>query len=215
MQVKVKSERTKRTEYKTVKLEVGKFIVTDSHTDGKLTDQAWSIKGGFKETHPTAYEPKNLHFSYYQDISFLNSENNSSFMSFYDEISEPTFVENWDEFKGFDHVLCIYLGMDGNIYKINDPKPVSLWRYQDYIGGFCNDKYDLNKVESLLKRKKWIRNVKQIEIPYYNQHDGITRAVEFEYKLPSKKDLGKKLKANKMFADHYFGCLQQSHVWIL
>ena len=69
MQVKVKSERTKRTEYKTVKLEVGKFIVTDSYTDGKLTDQAWSIKGGFKATHPTAYEPKHLQFSYYEDIS--------------------------------------------------------------------------------------------------------------------------------------------------
>ena len=204
MEIRVTSTACKTVEYKIVKLKVGSFTVRSSYTDEKLTSQSWSVRYGFKNTHPNAFEANKMHFAYYEDISFLNSESNSNLISFYDEIPEPTLIENWDEFKGFDHVLCVYLSMDGNIYKINDPKPVPLWRHQDYIGGFCNDKYDLNKVESFLKRKGWVRNVKQIEIPYYNRDDDTTRAVVFDYKLPSHKDLAEKLGSYKIFSQHSF-----------
>jgi len=204
METKVIYTVCKTVEYKSVKLKVCNFTVLSSYTDGKLTSQLWSVKYGFKTTHPNAFEANNMRFAYYEDISFLNSETNSNLIGFYDEIPEPTLIENWAEFKGFDHVLSVRLSMDGNIYKINDPQPVSLWRHQDYLWGFCNNKYDLNKVESFLKRKSWIRDVKQIEIPYYDSEDDKTRAVVFDYKLPSYKDFTKKLGSYKIFSQHCF-----------
>ena len=52
---------------------------------------------------------------------------------------------------------------------------------------------------SPLSGKKWIRNVKIVEIPYYNRDEDETSRVEFQYYLSDKKQLGEKLKTNKLF----------------
>lgn len=101
-------------------------------------------------------------------------------MSYYDEIPEPKIVTDWDNLN-LDHILCIYLGMDNNIYKINNPNPVKLWRIQEYIGGFDNGIYNLDSLYEKLKSTPNIRNAKIIDIPYYNQDEGRTSAIEFEY----------------------------------
>lgn len=205
MKITTKSDTSKTTVYRTRKLQVGDFECTESYTDGVLTGQSWSVKGGFKQTHPTAYEPKNMYFHYYEDISFLDSDQNSNLLTFYDIIPKPTKILDWDAFDHLDHILCIHLSMDGNVYRINSPDPIPLWRHQSYIGGFCNDQYDLNKVVKIFEKEDWIRNIQIVDIPYYNCHDNHTQAVEFEYKLGSKKELGSKLKKYKLFKDKYFG----------
>ena len=153
MKVRVQSDKTKTTEYRTVKITVGKFIVTDTYTDNKLVGQAWSIKQGFQHTHPSAYEPQRMCFKYHEDISFLESEQCCNYSDFYDVIHESSFITDWTKFKGYSHVLCNYLGMDGCIYRIDKPNPIPLWRRQNYIGGFCNDKYDLPKIVNELKKR--------------------------------------------------------------
>jgi hypothetical protein len=204
MKVVVKSNRIKTVVYRTKTLSVDKFTVVELYTDDVLIEQKWSVKGGFKQTHPLAYEPKYMRFAFYHDVSFLNSDKCSNFMEFESLIPQPTMVLDWDKFDNLDQILCIYLGMDGNIYRINDPQPIPMWRYFDYIFSFTNEDYDLDKVVKILEKKKWIRNIKVIEIPYYNKEDDKTHAVEFEYKLPSKSMLGEKLRKNKLFENHYF-----------
>ena len=184
MRTHVVSDKVKVVEYRTVKLKIGKFVVTESYTDGELTAQDWHITGGFKNTHRKAYQPKDLNFHYYEDISFLTSEALSNTDEYYKEIPKPTLVTDWANFKGFNHVLCLWLGMDGNIYRIDRVTPISTWRLQDYIGGFSSNKYHhlpefKKELEDL--NLAFIRNIEIIDIPHYN---GGGQAVEFEYKAP-------------------------------
>lgn len=187
------------TTTRTVVLEVKGFKVTEIYVNGKLSSQRWKSNG-----HKDVYEPSTLYFEYYDDISFLSSDDVIDYITFYDKIPEPSLVRDWKKFKGLDHVLCVRLGMDGNIYRIDKETPIAMWRHHDYIGGICNDKYDLEKAAKVLRKKSWIRSVEIKEIPYYNQEEGHTHAVEFDYKLPSKKDLVI-LRKEKMFSDLYIG----------
>ena len=203
MKTKILSNRTKITKHRTIKIKVDKFIVTEKYLNNILQSQVWSIDGGFITTHPDAYDHRRMRFAYYDDLSFLDTED--LFWCNWDEIiPKSTMITDWNNFNGISNMLCIYLNMDGNIYKINSSNPIPIWRKQDYISGFCNNEYDLDKVSKLLQNKKYIRNVQIIDIPWYNQDHDCTKAVQFEYKLPSKKSLALKLKRNKMFKDHYF-----------
>ena len=74
MKTTVLSDRTKTVKYRTVKLKVGKFTVTERYENGKLKAQEWSLEGGFQQIHKNAYEPNRLRFAYYEDNSFLESE---------------------------------------------------------------------------------------------------------------------------------------------
>jgi hypothetical protein len=180
MRTLVVSDKVKAVEYRTIKLKLGKFVVTESYTDGKLTAQDWSVAGGFKNTHKKAYTPNDLYFQYYEDISFLDSEYVCGTEEYYDELPNPTLITDWDNFRGFNHVLCLWISMDGNIYRIDRTTPISMWRYQDYIGGFTGDKYQpLPKLKKELETLDFIRNVKIIDIPSYN---GGGKAIELEYK---------------------------------
>lgn len=200
MKVTIKSEKSKLTKYTTRKLAVSEFIVIERCVDDKLTSQEWKTQGSFSKSHSGAYNASRMFFQYYDDVSFLDSEEYLSF----DLIPEPALVLDWEKFKGFNHVLCIWLSMDGNIYRIDKAKPVPLWRHFDYIGGFCNNEYDLQQVGETLKKFSFIRNVELIKIPWYNAEES-TYAVEFYYKLPSKQHLAKELRKNKLFKGHYFG----------
>jgi hypothetical protein len=180
MRTLVVSDKTKVVRYRTVKLKVGKFTVIESYTDGELTAQDWSVVGGFKNTHKKAYEPKRLYFQYYEDISFLDSDLLSNTQAYYDVVPKPILVTDWDNFKGLNHVICNWTGMDSNIYRIDRATPISTWRYQDYIGGFSGNRYHiLRELKEELETLHFIRNVVIVDIPHYN---GGGKAVEFEYK---------------------------------
>lgn len=182
MKIATISDKTKTVKYRTVKLKVGRFVVTDSYTGDELVKQEWSIKGGFKTTHKNAYDHKDLRFGYYEDTNFLNDLD--VFGDYWDTIPAPTLITDWDEFNGFDHVLCIWLGMDGNIYRIDRATPIPVWRYQDYIGGFTSKEYkNLPELKRLLESLSFTRNVHIMKIPHYN---GGGKAVEFEYKYHTK-----------------------------
>ena len=180
MKPKILSDKTKVVEYRTVKLKLGKFKVTEGYTDGKLTTQEWSVVGGFKNTHRKAYEPQRLNFQYYEDISILDSDHLSNTDAYYKEMPKPVLIEDWNIFRGFDHVLCFWNNMDGNIYRIDRATPISTWRYQDYIGGFSGNRYHvLLELKEELETLDFIRNDVIVDIPHYN---GGGKAVEFEYK---------------------------------
>lgn len=180
--------------HKKITLKVDKFIVKESYTDDVLISQFWSVDGGFSTTHPTAYCPDTLHFNYYENNNFLNSNRCCNSQDFYMSIPESSFIYDWSTFKGFDHVLCDWLNMDGNIYRIDQPEPIPLWRKKSYIGGYCNDKYDIDELSTKLSKLDWIRNVSIKEIDYFNKDPDRTHYVYFEYKLPSEKCLYEKVK---------------------
>lgn len=61
-------------------------------------------------------------------------------------------------------------------------KPIRRAFCFDYInGGLTSDSYDIFKVEKWLKRQKSVRNVKLIEVPYYNSESCDSKAVEFTF----------------------------------
>jgi len=205
MKIEIKSDKKQTVVYRTLKFKVDDFIVNELYTNDVLTSQKWSVKGGFETKHPDAYEPKLMHFAYYENVDFLDSNQCCNYGNLFDNIiAKSTFILDWDKFNNLEKVLCNYLGMDGNIYRINDPNPIPLWRHKDYLGGFCNDKYDLQKLVKFFGNKTWMRNIEIVEIPYYNREKRRTHAVEFDYKLPSKKSLREKLVKNKLFENHYF-----------
>jgi len=184
MKVTVISTKKKIVDYKTVKLIVGKFTVTEEYENGVMIDQKWSIKGGFKTTHPTAYEPDRLRFSYYEDLSFLDYQKPINVADCDVFETKPSFITNWNNFKGLSHVFCFWLSMDGYIYNINKKTPMPMWRYQDYIGGLTS-KYYRNLPELLeeISKADYIKNAKIIKIPYYS---GGGEAIGFEYKTSKK-----------------------------
>ena len=204
MNIEIQSDKIQNftIEHKTVTID-NCIEVKEKYVDGELQSQEWKTRQGFAQSHPEAYEPELMHFAYYEDISFLESLSCVNYMDYYQEIPEPTFITDWSTFKGLDHVVCIHLGMDGCIYQINKPEPISLWRRKDYIAGFQNNEFKLKWVMEQLETIDWIRNIEIVDIPYYNQHDGATQAVEFEYRLPSEKELIRRL--NKVCPDTYFG----------
>lgn len=205
MKPKIISTRKKTTVYKTVKLDLGKYIVTEQYQNDVLKGQEWKTKEGFEKTHPVAYEPKNMYFQYYEDISFLESDDCLDSSMYYKNFPKSKLIEDWDNFKGFNHVLFIGIAWDGNIYRIDKPDPIPFWRHKHYISGICSAEYDLKKAIKVLEKKKWIRNIEIIDVPYYNADSCGSRAIEFDYKLSSNKELRRKLKAIPMFKDGYFG----------
>lgn len=204
MKFSILSDTSEQIISRIVKLQIDKYIVTEYYKNDVMYAQTWSVENGFSETHPFAYKPNNMCFDYYDDVSFLESKSNSNYNNFYDIIPKPKFITNWRDFDKLDNVLCVYLVMDGCIYKINSPDPIPLWRHKDYISGFTNKDYNLKEVKSILQTKPWVRNIEIIDIPYYNQYEGRTKAVEFDYKLPSKKHLRTELQKEKIFENHYF-----------
>ena len=201
MKVKVKSNRVSVERHRTIKLEVGKFTVTEKYINDVLKSQVWSVgrRKGFKSTHPDAYEPQSMVFQYFDDISFFSGDDCIS----YESVPKPVFVKDWSTFKGLNHVLCIYLGMDGNIYRIDKEKPIPIWRHKSYIAGFTNEHFNLDEVVKKLQRKSWIKNIVEINIPWYNSTRTNSRAVEFDYKLQSSSVMVTRL--SKEFPDKYIG----------
>ena len=185
MKITTISDKTKTTEYRTVKLKLdGGVTVTEGYVDGKLASQVWGMVGGFKKLYKKVYEANNMFFQYYEDISWLDSELtiNMSDSRWYDEQPEPVLITDWDTFKGFDHVICDRTGYEGNIYSLGKVTPIPMWRRQDYIGGFTSEMYrNLPELQNELAALPFIRNAEMMDIPYYN---GGGRAIEFEYKLP-------------------------------
>ena len=55
----------------------------------------------------------------------------------------------------------------------------------DYITGRVdNGSYDLNKAMKILRSNSCVRNIEEIDIPYYNAEEGRTKAIEFTVLLP-------------------------------
>lgn len=179
----VTRDRTKIQKLRKRTLSFGDIKVYEEFLDCELIQQRWARKGGFKKFYPGVYEASKFDFHYYPDISFLESDAPSNFMSFYDEIPDPVMVTDWDEFKGLNHVLCNWLGMNGCIYSIEEPGPVPLWYYADYIGGVTNDEYDdLDGIVNEMSKFSDLKNVSIKEIPWYNRSEDYTHFVEFTYK---------------------------------
>lgn len=203
MKPKIISSRINTIQYKAIHLDLDGFKITENYQDGKLIRQEWRTNQGFKVSHPSAYRPGDMHFLYYDDISFLKSKECLNIGNYWEMIPDPIIVTDWDAFKGFNHVLCIYLYMDGNIYEINNPQPIKIWRHFDYISGITNDEYDLNKAIKILKNIKDIRNIKIIDIPHYNQDISGTQAIEFDYKRSTRTEFRAELKTYNIFSNIY------------
>lgn len=200
MKPQVISTTTKTTVFKTVKLMLPKdIIVIEQYQDDVLVSQEWKTKLGFKVTHPTAYKPENMYFQYYEDVSCLDSEECINFSNFFNHVPKPSLVKDWSKFKGIHHVLMFSIGLDGNIYRINSSYPIPMWRNKDYVGGITNGDFDLEKAKKVLEKQSWTRNVKIENIPHYNAYNGRTQGINFDYKLPSGKDLVEKLNKIPMF----------------
>lgn len=182
------------------------YILVEELKDTKITKQYFQTKDPSK-SHPYSYENKSMKFFYYKDI--INKLNNLTlnFCSdeFFDWLSEPDTI-NPKSFNDWENVVCIWSGMDGHLWKINDKYPIPGLIHQNYIGGFTDKYFDLNKVKSTLEKFSWVSNVEIIDIPYYNRDSG-NQAVEFDYKAPIEmiKEIYSKNQSGMFFEDHFGG----------
>ena len=83
--------------------------------------------------------------------------------------------------------------MDGNVYSLGETPIIPFWRHKHYVGSFTIKYFNLKEVLEELNKLDFIRNAEIIDIPYYNVDGGIDKAIEFDYYLPSQKDLSKSL----------------------
>lgn len=167
-----------------------KYTVKTTVSDGEITRQLWLPVKPIAETHDVDYEPNNVTFTYYKDVSHLYSGvaiNSSAFD--YGKV-KPSFVsiDDLDSFTEFDNVLCVRVSCDGNVYKINERKPIALKRRQDYIGSFnAGTEEDLEHIMKVLREMSEVSNPTIIEIPWYNCGDDKKCAIEFDYVYSTKK----------------------------
>jgi hypothetical protein len=83
--------------------------------------------------------------------------------------------------------LIRFKSYDNTFYRLGEELPISMPYYICYIGGVTNGNFDLNVAEKILKKNKYVSNIKKIDIPYYNSERGNDTAVEFSVRLPQKK----------------------------
>lgn len=181
--MKVKSTtKTVITENQTIELAGGLFICHQTIINGELTDQYFTTKNT-KKSHPFTYENRHLRFKYYPDTSFLDSKE-LAFGEWHKCVPPPVIVEDLENFKDFDRLLLIWLEMDNQIYKITSPYALPHWFSQDYLGGFTNKNFDLDKVVKKLEKFNWVKNIKIEDIPYYNKDFYGHKGIYFEF-IPS------------------------------
>lgn len=110
-----------------------------------------------------------------EDFAHTKFEKKSSPMA---DIQRPSFkAENLFCFDYYTHLLYRW-GMD---------TPMSRVYHFDYIGGICNDSYNLKVVEKILREHPWVSDVECVEIPYFNCEVGHTESIEFSVQLPQKE----------------------------
>lgn len=177
------SVKTKTTIIEEQEIEVGNYVCLQTFKNGRKVNQHWKHSRAPHKVGKYS-NAKNMAFHYYKDLSILESDKCVNTTSWDTQEFKTSFVANPEKFRAFDNLLCDWSIHDHSIWKINEVYPVPLWRSQSYIGGIRNDDYDLDKVEKLFESIPWVRNVKRITIPYYNQPPD--EAVEFEYKLPQE-----------------------------
>lgn len=179
---------------KTTRLEVtevyefGDYLLSQTLLNGEVVEQWFSTKKP-EQSHPFTYEPDTGNFKYYEDTSFLESQdlNLCKDGEIWELLPEKETVIDISEVESVDlnKVLLIHVSMDGRIYKINSKYPLPIWEGCDYIeGGYTDKYYDLSKVVKRLKSLDFVKNIETVTIPIYNQFDGSTKAVQFDYKLP-------------------------------
>lgn len=164
---------------------VDRFICEQTLVNDNLTSQRWTTPNT-KESHPYTYKSNKLYFHYYEDLSFLDSEVCTNTQEWWKIIPEPQFVpmEEIEQFNQWYHLLLDHTSMDGFVYQIDSRYPISLWQSQSYIGGICNDRFNLSVAYNILKNSGWARDIEMIDIPYYNVTDDCDKAIEFKFKLP-------------------------------
>lgn len=181
------------------------LISYQESVNDKIVDQYWVTKNP-KKTHPyCTFNNEHLRFYYFgenafQEIEFAINVNITN--KKIDKVYPKPKIVNINKFNNYDKLFANWLNQDGFVYSITDKIPLSFWTYQDYISGIRNDRYDLEKALNYLNhlKKHVIRNIKLIDIPYYNADDETTNAIEFEYRLPrSMLEKFKNLKSKKRF----------------
>lgn len=94
--------------------------------------------------------------------------------------------ENWRELENqmiyFENASNLFYSIDGLLFPIA--------HIQNYLGGICNDQYDLDKVKeimSTLKEQGLILSFSEEKIPYYNADKHRNNSIRFSWTL-SKED---------------------------
>lgn len=88
--------------------------------------------------------------------------------------------------KKFNPKNLHFFDNDYRWYAFRKDMPMSHPEVKDYINGVVNRYYDLQKAMKILKKSRWVSQIKEVEIPYYNRESDYTDAIEFIIKLPQK-----------------------------
>lgn len=160
------------------------YVCEQTKVNDVITNQVWQRnKPGF---HQCNYQPERLRFYYYENLDFLDQDGPVNTIRWV----YPSYavIKDLKDFNEVDHLFAIWVEIDGNIYQIDKPYPLSVWRFKDYIAaGITNKDFNLKMAYQILRGNPNVRGVKIEDIPSYNRDEGRSKFVSFEYRLTDEQ----------------------------
>jgi hypothetical protein len=136
--------------------------------------------------------PEDDRFYYYDPEKFKAVEKCFAYgVQFYQELEDSLVkgdaIELMDR-DDFDKKNVIrFKAYNHTFYRIGSELRISIPYHVGYIGGVTNGRFDLKKAKKILEKCKYVYNIEENDIPYYNADNMNNRAIEFSVKLPQKK----------------------------
>lgn len=127
-------------------------------------------------------------YSYYTQKELDSIFKNIQYQAFIDKVYETFGKNSLREIKkdAFNESRVLFFYDYAHLfYPLDSTMPMSIPYYMDYIkGDVCNNGFDLDKAEAILKKNPWVSEIQRIDIPYYNREEGKEKALQFKVLLP-------------------------------
>ena len=156
------------------------FRYNETLIDGDVVAQWFTRKGCDKKY---TYSPNVLAWLYEAGHAHYDDDLVKEVWGYFDADVKLKDVENFSE---WENVWCNSTGHDGFLYNIMQEEPVSTTFTKDYIGGYTNFDYDLDKCLAHLRAIPWVANAVIEEIPYYNRERYRTKGLRFDVTPPQE-----------------------------
>lgn len=144
--------------------------------NNKTTDQYFTKKYKYKEENKLVYRYYPNLSSFFGDFEKWDFQQEESYYDF--AYKSPTI--NIEKFDEWEHVYS-HSDYSGFIFHILKEEPISIPIYCNYIGGYTNEDYDLQKCYDHLKENPNVFQLEIQEIPYYNSKFDGHKGLEYYY----------------------------------
>ena len=126
-------------------------------------------------------------------LNFISTNGKIGTEEFYKLLTPETVEVEYlkpEDFKELESRIMYFDSSSHLFYSFDSEYPVTRAYHQSYISGVTNERFDLDKAQTILQdleKNGWVWNIKKVKIPYYNASRYHNEALEFEWKLPQRE----------------------------